>query len=496
MATEALELKKGDSRLTEELTAPETLSIGFGSWEQWASFESDQDPTSVWQKMLSPEGSAAIPFYIDMERKDGHYSSQLKIRKAAVLSKTWRLNPTGSGEPVADFIEDALWGVKSWETFLRECLDALGKGVSIQEIIYARDGGRLVIEAIKARPQAAFTFNAPTKPPVGPLRLSQSAMSLLAAQGLQDALGPDGLLPSNKFVVTTFEMEQGNRWGSPLGRNCWWLHWFKRQDIKFWLKFIEKGTGTVLAKYPQGADDAMKQQALAAAKAITRTTAVAISEQFVVELLEKARAGGGAGEVFARLAEDLCNTEMSLLIRGQTLTARGGDRGSGSLALGEVHERVSNLVLESDAKMLMEVVQQQVVDPLTALNFGPDTEPPEFIIEYEEGEDLNTRVARDEKLARMVEIPKTYIRETYQLPEPEAGEEVVQVSGVGEEQVSGTRDQVSGQRRREFADPDPALDRGDQEPVVIEREALKQARGMYAGFISELIARAGEEFGE
>jgi phage gp29-like protein len=203
---------------------------------------------------------------------------------------------------------------------------------------------------------------------------------------------------------------------------------------------------------------------------------------------------------------------MSLVIRGQTLTSRGGDQGSGSMALGEVHERQGNLVTEADAKMLMEAVQQQVVDPLTVLNFGPDTEAPEFIIEYEEGEDLDKRVDRDVKLSKMVEIPKSYIRETYQLPEPGAGEEVVEavdpLIGLSVD-PNAERDSNNGARGMKkrgatnLAEPgstdqpiNRSTDEGDPEPQVIEREALRKARGIYGQFISGLFERAMKEIPE
>lgn len=503
-AADPIELKKGDSRLTSELTPAETLwAAGMPSHELWATSQADQDPSYAWQRMIASDGGAAMPFYRDMYLKDGHYASQLLIRTKAVLSKTWRVNPTGSGEKVAEFIEDTLWGIKSFERALRSMLDAVAKGVSIQELVYALDGSRLVIESIKARPQEAFAFNEPGQPPTGPLRLSLSARRA-AGSGSDRASGSAAdamsILPVNKFVVTTFEMQEENRWGDALGRHCFWLTWFKRQDIKFWLKFIEKGTGTVVANYPSGADEGMRQQALQAALAINRTTAVAKSDQFLVELLEKARAGSGAGEVFSSLVENLCNTEMSLVIRGQTLTSRGSDQGSGSRAAGEVHERVSHLVLESDARMLTEAVQQQIVDPLTVLNFGPDTEPPEFVIEAEEGEDLDKFTARMATATKMIAVPQKYIRETLQIPKPEAGEEVVEVAAPemgdqpGSKDGQGKKQSAKGKGQKEFADAPP--EPGDPEPRVIEDKLLEKGRAVYGDFISALFERAAKEIPE
>ena len=470
-AETAVELQRGDSRLAEELTSHEVLSGGFGFWAQAFGAISGDNPTTVWRDMVADR---AIQHYTDQEEKDGHYSSQLETRKEAVLSKPRRVvaaSDSAADQRAASFIEDVLDGLKDFENVLYETLDALGKGVSIAELMYEPDGRQIRVSELRFRQQNAFAFNGLGQPPCGPLRIA----------GLGGGASDAEPLPENKFLVYSFRPLHGNRWGRPLGRRCFWMVWFKRQDIRAWLKFVEKGSGTVLTKYPRGgADDpAMVQLALDAAEAINNETAVAIPEDFIVEMLTQAR-GVGSGSHFKDLAESLANAEISKVILGQTLTSAGSDQGSGSLALGEVHDKVRNEKEEVDAKGLMGAINRQVIRPLVTLNFGPNVEAPRWVIEYEDGEDLATLAERDERLVGMgVPMPVSYFVNRYQLPELEQDDEVVRPLARGPAGAA-----VAGESPDEFTDPP------HREPEVVAAAAVGQASPVYAAMVERVMARA------
>jgi phage gp29-like protein len=189
------------------------------------------------------------------------------------------------------------------------------------------------------------------------------------------------------------------------------------------LKFIEKGSGSVVVRYPQGASDQDKQRALEAAEAINAETAVAIPENFQIasELLNAARAGDT--DVFLTLADTLCNNEIARVILGQTLTQRGSEDGSGSRALGEVHQEVRFEKVAADARDLMAVINDQLLRWLFLFNFGPDVRPPRWVISLDPPADLRQRIDIDERLARLgAPLPLTYLQRTYSLPAPAPGE--------------------------------------------------------------------------
>ncbi len=347
---------------------------------------------------------------------------------------------------IAEAVEDVLENLSDFENVLYELLDALGKGVSIAEVMYAFEGREIRPVELRFRPQQAFRFGTMTGPQTGPLRLG-----VIGAE--------DEIMPLNKFVVHSFRPHLGNRWGRPLGRRCFWPTWFKRQTIRFWLKFTEKGTGTVVAKYPAGSSADEKNLALQTAEAVNDETAVAIAETFVVELLEHARQGGVG--IYKALAEGYANSEVSKIVLGQVLTSAGSDEGSGSRALGEVHNEVRAEKIGVDAQSLMRVVNEQVIGPFVTLNFGPNVERPKWVIDYEQDEDLAALAERDERLVRTgVAIPASYFHDRYQLPVPEAGEEVVRPLA------------KAGKPDAEFAEQAP-IGPGDRELMQALREIVQ-----------------------
>jgi phage gp29-like protein len=154
-----------------------------------------------------------------------------------------------------------------------------------------------------------------------------------------------------------------------------WPSWFKRQALRFWLRFAEKGPGTAAVMYPPGATDDEKQKALAAAEAIINTVAVAIPENFklVKQLLTSARAQNPA--VYEKLYAEM-KYSIARRILGQTLTSFGNEGGTGAKSLGDVHAEVEDEISQELAKNFAAVMNDQVVKPLVLWNFGPKAPMP------------------------------------------------------------------------------------------------------------------------
>lgn len=415
MASQAPVLTKGSGALTQELT--DHAAIG-GTVKPSALLLTELNPTSVWLQMMS-NAAAAIDHYCEMEEKDAHLVSVLETRKEGVLSKQWRVAPDEDGGALGERIADEVWrnfeGLDNFAQVLYELLDALGKGVAIAEILYARDGGSIVIDDVRFRKQNLFAFGALSEPPVGPLRIWNAR---------------DELLPENKFIVHSFRPLHGNRWGRPLNRRVWWAHWIKQNTVREWLHWLEKGNGTVMATYRQGADQKEREAALTAAEEAHARKAIAKAEGFVLEVLDKARTGTSGD--YKDMVENYSNREMSKAILGQTLTITGSDQGSGSRALGEVHNEVRAEKIESDARSLMAVINWQLIRPLVTLNFGPDAPMPRFVIEYEEGEDLQSLATVGKTIVDMgVPLAAGEVRERFGWREPEGDEATTERAAAG-----------------------------------------------------------------
>ena len=409
--------------VTDELVTSDVLAaVGLNP----IAFAGADNPSSAWRLMIS-DSPAAFPLYRDLEEKDGQVSSALETRKDGVLRRERRVLAASSAaddERRAAFARDVLAAISHFENILYELLDAVAYGFTVAEIIWEQEGSTVFIRDIRPRPQELFSFGPIGKPQVGPLQFSH---------GSRVTNHESHVLPSHKFLVSSFRPRHGNRRGRPLLRRVFWPSWFKRQDLKFWLKFIEKGSGSVVVRYPQGATDQDKQRALEAAEAINAETAVAIPENFqiVSELLQAARAGDSS--VFLSLADNLCNNEIARVILGQTLTQRGGEDGRGSRALGEVHQEVRFEKVAADARDLMSVINDQLLRWLFLFNFGPDVRPPKWTIQLDPPEDLRQRIEIDERLARLgAPLPLSYLQRTYSLPAPARGEATVSLRHEGQ----------------------------------------------------------------
>lgn len=407
------------SPVTDELVTSEVLAtVGLNL----TAFSGLEQPSLAWRQMLA-DSQAAFALYRDIEEKDGQVSSALETRKDGVLRRERKVvaaSGTAADEKRAQFAREVLAAIPNFENILYELLDAVAYGVAVAEILWEQEGSTAFIRDIRPRPPELFAFGDPGKPQTGPLRFAHG--SRVAGHGSR-------VLPEHKFLIYSFRPRHGNRRGRPLLRRVFWPSWFKRQDLKFWLKFIEKGTGSVVVRYPAGSTDQDKQRALEAAEAINAETAVAIPENFhiVSELLEAARTG--STDIFLTLADHLCNNEIARVILGATLTQRASEAGYGSRALGEVHQQVRFEKVAADAKDLMAVINDQLLRWLFRFNFGPDVPTPRWNIALDPPEDLRARIEIDERLARLgLPIPLTYAQRTYAIPAPAPGEFTLSVS--------------------------------------------------------------------
>lgn len=413
-----------------------------GSYAGWANSISNvintDDPSVLWYQ-LQWNPWLAMAIYEDMEDKDSTLFSCLEKRRDGVLALPRRVVPASDSRrdrKIAEFVEETLhnfWGGNTaaldtesdenpFEAFLDEALEAVGDGVTIGEIIFANASDRVYISEVKFKPQQLFAFggtniagystNILAYPQNGQLCLRQGVM-------IENMLGGD--LPENKFFVFSYRPRKGNRWGSALKRKCFWQTWIKKNGVKGWLRYIEKSSATVVARYNDGAGKEEQQNAVDSATAVQEESAVAIPKKFLLEVHEMVR---NIGASHKELVDEFCNAEISRTIVGQTLTGRGSD-GGGTRALGEVHERVEARKIEGDANKLAAVITKRLIRPIVLLNFGPNANLPSYKFVTEQEESLDNKAKRF-GVARKeigIELSKKQVREELELDTPEDEED-------------------------------------------------------------------------
>lgn len=297
--------------------------------------------------------------------KDAHLSAVLNQRKAALLAWERRVVPADASPEAArgaQLVEAALAGIGAGdvrggiERDLWELLDAIAYGFSVSEVVWETRGlpafGTLLLPArLLSRHPRRFCFDAQGQP-----RLLTSAEPLNGEA-----------LPPYKFIVFSPYGRFENPYGLPLLRCLWWLCWFKRQALKFWVMHAEKyGSPTALLKYPPGATEKEKRAFVRLISSLQQETGLVVPQGVDVSLLEADRAG--SAEAYQKLCE-FCNSELSKAVLGQTLTTEAGERGARSL--GEVHQAVREDITRMDAAALSALLNATLVKWITELNLGP-----------------------------------------------------------------------------------------------------------------------------
>lgn len=353
----------------------------------------------------------------EMEDKDGHLFAILQTRKNGLLARERKVVPAdGSPEALesARLVERLLGEIGDFEQGLASLLDGLAKGFAVAEILWRRNpDGSYGVSALRGRPQSRFVFR------------PDGALCLVARPGASPAASANPnshqQVPAGKFLVLSFGSPTGNPYGKGLCLKCYWPYWLKRNNLKFWAIYNERfGAPAVVGKYPPGATERERARLLEVIDSIQSDCGITLPEGMNLEFLE-ARRGGDGGRTYRELA-DWANDEMSKAVLGATLVASEGRR-SGSLALGQVHQNIRGEYIEADAKLLMDVINRQLIPHLVRVNLGARAPLPRWVIDLASDDNLAAEAEIDRALLGIgVPIPLSYFYERYRRPVPREGD--------------------------------------------------------------------------
>jgi phage gp29-like protein len=373
--------------------------------------------------------------------------------KRAVIKMNWKIEPwaeedmppTPEAKERAKLVSTALWRMRpdpccdenAFPETIRDILDAWGKGTSIQEILWEiRPAGQL--GDITAPRATAWihpsTYAWDTEGILGlnyallermanaPRRslYNQAAISNSAKPG---DLGP---FPPDKFLIATYKPKTGSPLTTALLRPlAWW--WCAANFSADWLMNLAQIFGLPFrwANYDSGASQAVVDKVCTMLENMGSAGWAAFPAGTTMELKEPGKTGDNSpqGDLLDR-ADKNCD----LLILGQTLTSDTGGMGggSGSMALGKVHQDVRTEVIEAAASFAASVVNQQLVPAILRLNYGNDEQCPEFRPESEKEIDQKGNADRDAVLMQAgVEMPKEWFYKRHEIPLPTEGEETI-----------------------------------------------------------------------
>ncbi|TCB75537.1 DUF935 family protein [Acinetobacter sp. ANC 3781] len=279
---------------------------------------------------------------------DDEIAQTVETRVDALLATPLRIEPSDTKE--AEILNLVL---KEWfHEIATGALNALFFGYSVQEAVYElKPEGYVGLQWIGEKPMQWFE-------PKNDGRL------IYRQDGHNVEREVDQVF---KFFLTRRKASFEQPYGKALLATLYWLFFFKQNGFKFWAKFLERfGTPILLGKCKDTETDDMSRALLNA----HAQSVLSIDIEDDVQILSAPGTNGSAGAAFEAFNDQLIR-QIQKVVLGQTLTS--GTDGTGSRALGQVHENVRMDKLKSDIRLVTPTLQA-VVNALCALNGWGDYE--------------------------------------------------------------------------------------------------------------------------
>jgi len=276
---------------------------------------------------------------------DDEIAQCIDTRMDAVASYSWRLEPnqTRQSRIVREMLEKA-----DANNSIRSLIGAVPYGYVVNEAIWRRDRGIIILDRIPQKPMEWFV-----PMPDGSLRYFPDD----GTGGLQG-------IPcdSRKFFLTVRNARYQNPRGDALLSRLWFPVTWRREGWGMWMHFLETfGDPIVLGQVPDFHSfvSAMKAQGVRSTIAWQST-----SDRDHVSTITASAPGE-----FERL-ENAIIRRIQKLFLGQTLTSDVSSQG-GSYAQAAVHNQVRHDKTRSDVRMAT-TTQQKIVNTICELNgFAP-----------------------------------------------------------------------------------------------------------------------------
>jgi phage gp29-like protein len=372
---------------------------------QWELFDLMED---TWPRLAKALGElkrqvAAMKWTVEPWAEDDEPASPAAQERARLVSHAiWQMRPE------QDIDETAFTGI------VYDLLDAWGKGVSVVELMWEERDTRKLGRIITPR---AGQWVHPDNYGVD----NDGRLGLRPTNNKQRTTNFDPL-PPYKFLVGIARAKTSHFLGAALLRPlAWW--WAASNFSAQWLLNYAQLFGVPVrwATFPAGASDALIGQIGTALTNMGSSGWAAFPEGTSLNLHEGAK-GAGASPQDGII--DRADEQCDLLILGQTLTT--DTQGTGSNALGKVHERVRGEILQSAADWVAGVLTRQLVPAILELNYGDAEEAPELVAESVREVDQAANATQvSTLLAAGIALPRSWLYEHLDIPEPGPDDEVV-----------------------------------------------------------------------
>lgn len=386
--------------------------------------------------------------------EDPHVYSVLSKRRRQLTSRTMQITPVDDSDRAqrsAELCNELIYGeggergVSNWDEALWDMTDAIGRAYSVAQLQWEFIDGLWRVSTINRWPQRDTLIGDPFVSGFD----REEEIRILTRDN--PARGEE--VPLFQFICHKHRARSDSLNKAALLRVVSWYFLFKHFSVKDWTIFAERyGMPVRVGKYSKASNDQERLELVKAINDLGKDGGAVIPKDSEIEFVE-ARVSGSLP--YPQLAQ-FCNGEISKAILGNTLTTEVGSSG-GNRALGEVHERGEIDMTDDDGKRLAITIRQQLCRPLVKFNLGDNFPVPFVNFLAEEEQNLKERAERDKILIAEIGLPvsRQYLYETYEIPIPQDGEEVIEPRTTGEaivESINSQTDPKTSQPTDEDAD--------------------------------------------
>lgn len=317
--------------------------------------------------------------------RDDACMAPFEQRRLAVTKCEWTVDAGASdaqSKAAADWLKEQLQSLE-WDRITDGMLYARWYGHAVAECLFAPDltEGKVTLTDIRVRDRGRFAYGNDAGPPY--------IWDKRAGRWVR--------LPERKmWTISTGADNDDAPYGLGLAHYAYWPVFFKRNNIKFWLVFLEKfGMPTAVAKMPAGkfAIQAERDKVREAMRAMASETGIILPEGTEFEFINAVRSGTQDYDTM-RAAMDAA---LAKIIIGQTASTQGTP---GRLGNDELQTEVKNDLVKADADLVCGSFNRSVAKWLTEWNF-PGAVTPRVWRVVDPPEDVDTIAERDSKLYNM-----------------------------------------------------------------------------------------------
>jgi Mu-like prophage protein gp29 len=238
----------------------------------------------------------------------------------------------------------------------------------------------------------------------------------------------------------------------------------KRNDVGDWAQFAEIFGQPIREGIYPAFDEEARQKLIEDIVNMGGSAAYVHPENTNLKLIEATNKTGSV-DVYEKLAL-FCNSEISKVVLGNTLTTEVQDKGT--QALGEVQQEGEKDISFFVKRRLLNILNYEVTD--TWANLGFDTRGGKFSFVPPKAKNLSQKILIDHKLKMEMNLPMSddYLYDTYDIPRPENYEELKQ-------QMEERRIPPIAAPPAAMEDSTPATTEGEQEKEKKQRKTITNA---------------------